>query len=99
MDINTIITTWIAPIVTGVIVVVVTTGIGKIVSIWWKNRTFLKNRDRGNEKYIDNILPYMIQKIDVDVDFIISVKNAISIQFNLQEKYLYTNEQLKIKLS
>ena len=84
MDINTIITTWIAPIVTGVIVVVVTTGIGKIVSIWWKNRTFLKNRDRGNEKYID-----------VDVDFIISVKNAISIQFNLQEKYLYTNEQLK----
>ena len=95
MDINTIITTWIAPIVTGVIVVVVTTGIGKIVSIWWKNRTFLKNRDRGNEKYIDNILPYMIQKIDVDVDFIISVKNAISIQFNLQEKYLYTNEQLK----
>lgn len=42
MDINTIITTWIAPIVTGVIVVVVTTGIGKIVSIWWKNRTFLK---------------------------------------------------------
>ncbi len=62
MDINTIITTWIASIVTGVIVVVITTGIGKIVSIWWKNRTFLKNRDRGNEKYIDNILPYMIQK-------------------------------------
>jgi len=30
MDINTIITTWIAPIVTGVIVVVITTGIGKI---------------------------------------------------------------------
>lgn len=44
MDINTIITTWIASIVTGVIVVVITTGIGKIVSIWWKNRTFLKNR-------------------------------------------------------
>ncbi len=74
---------------------VITTGIGKIVSIWWKNRTFLKNRDRANEKYIDNILPYMIQKIDVDVDFVTSVKNAISIQFNLQEKYLYTNEQLK----
>ena len=67
-----------------------------------KNRTFLKNRDRGNEKYIDNILPYMIQKIDVDVDFIISVKNAISIQFNLQEKYLYTKratKKIKIILS
>ena len=95
MELNTIITTWIAPVVTGVIVVVITTGIGKIISIWWKNRTFLKNRDRANEKYIDNILPYMIQKIDVDADFVISVKNAISIQFNLLEKYLYTNEQLK----
>lgn len=95
MDSNTIITTWIAPVVTGVIVVVITTGIGKIVSIWWKNRTFLKNRDRANEKYIDNVLPYMIQRISVDVDFVISVKKAISVQFNLQEKHLYTNEQLK----
>ena len=95
MDFNHIITTWIAPVVTGVIVVVVTTGMGKIIAIWLKNKTFLKNRDRANEKYIDNILPYMIQKIDINADFVTSVKNAISIQFNLQEKYLYTNEQLK----
>ena len=95
MDFNHIITTWIAPVVTGVIVVVVTTGMGKIIAIWLKNKTFLKNRDRANEKYIDNILPYMIQKRDINADFVTSVKNAISIQFNLQEKYLYTNEQLK----
>lgn len=95
MRADNIITTWIAPIVTGVIVVFFTTGIGKIISIWWKNRTFSKNRDRANEKYIDNILPYMIQKIEVDNDFVRSVKNAISIKFNLQEKHLYTNEQLK----
>lgn len=95
MDINTFITTWVAPVVTGVIVVVITTGIGKIVSIWWKNRTFVRNRDRANEKYIDNILPYMIQKIDVNADFVASVKNALSMQFNLQAKHLYSNEQLK----
>ena len=95
MDTNTFITTWIAPVVTGILVVIFTTGTGKIISVWWKNRTFLKNRERANEKYIDNILPYMIQKIDMDGDFVISIKNAISMQFNLQEKHLYTNEQLK----
>ena len=91
MDINTIITTWIAPIVTGVIVVVVTTGIGKIVSIWWKNRTFLKNRDRGNEKYIDNINVFVtyknFQELEKGLMEIVKQKNNESLKKIEEEEF------------
>lgn len=92
---NTIIATWVAPIITGVIVVILTTIVGKIVSIWWKNRTFIRKVESANEKYINNILPYMIQKMEIDINILLSIKSAIAKEYQVAEKYLYTNEQIR----
>lgn len=57
---NTIVISWIAPIITGVVVVIITSIVGKILSMWWKNRAFVRRVNGANEKYINNILPYIV---------------------------------------
>ena len=91
---NTVVVTWIAPIITGIVVIIITTLFGKIISIWWKNRAFIRKVESANEKYINNVLPYMIQEIEVDAKMLYSIKKAITIEYNVAEKYLYTNEQI-----
>ena len=92
---NGIVITWIAPIVTGVVVVIITTIIGRILSVWWKNRSFLRKLERANEKYMNNILPYMIQEIEIDGEILYSIKSAIAIEYQIAEKYLFSNEQIR----
>ena len=92
---NSIVITWVAPIITGVIVVIITTIIGRILSVWWKNRSFLRKLERANEKYINNILPYMIQEIEIDSEVLYSIKSAIAIEYQIAEKYLFSNEQIR----
>ncbi len=91
---NAVVATWIAPIITGIIVIIITTLFGKLIAIWWKNRTFVRKVERANEKYIENILPYMIQEIVIDNKILDSIKKAISLEYKIPEKYLYTNEQI-----
>lgn len=92
---NTIVISWIAPIITGVVVVIITSIVGKILSMWWKNRAFVRKVNGANEKYINNILPYMIQKIDLDREVLYSIKNAISLEYQIAMKHMYTNEQIR----
>lgn len=92
---DTIVISWIAPIVTGLIVVVITSIIGRILSIWWKNRAFIRKVNGANEKYINNILPYMIQKINLSKEVLYSIKSAISMEYQVAMKYMYNNEQIR----
>ena len=92
---NTIVISWIAPIITGVVVVIITSIVGKILSMWWKNRAFVRRVNGANEKYINNILPYMIQKIDLNREVLYSIKSAISLEYQIAMKYMYTNEQIR----
>lgn len=91
---NTIVISWIAPIITGLIVIIITTGC-KVILIWWKNRALIRNVNGANEKYINNILPYMIQEIDLGEGVLYSIKNAISLEYQVAMKYMYTNEQIR----
>lgn len=92
---NTLVISWIAPIITGIIVVVLTSIIGRILAIWWKGRAFVRKRDGANEKYINNILPYMIQELEINSQILYSIKSAIAIEYQIAEKYLYSNEEIK----
>lgn len=92
---STLVINWIAPIITGIIVVILTSIVGKILSIWWKNRAFIRKRDSANEKYINNILPYMIQEIEISRDILYNIKNAIAAEYQITEKYLYKNEEIR----
>lgn len=91
---NAVVATWVAPIITGIIVIIISTLFGKLISIWWKNRTFVKKVERANEKYMENVLPYMIQEIIIDNRILDSIKKAISLEYKVPEKYLYSNEQI-----
>lgn len=92
---NTLVISWIAPIITGVIVVVLTSIIGRILTIWWKGRAFVRKRDGANEKYVNNILPYMIQELEINSQILYSIKSAIASEYQIAEKYLYSNEEIK----
>lgn len=92
---NTLVINWIAPIITGIIVVILTSVLGKILSIWWKNRAFIRKRDSANEKYINNVLPYMIQQIEISRDVLYSIKKAIAAEYQIAEKYLFKNEEIR----
>ena len=92
---NTLVISWIAPIITGVIVVILTSIIGRILTIWWKGRAFVRKRDGANEKYINNILPYMIQELEINSQLLYSIKSAIATEYQIAEKYFYTNEEIR----
>lgn len=91
---STIVISWIAPVITGVIVVIITSIAGKIISIWWKNRAFIRKVEVANEKYVNNILPYMIQEIDLNKEVLHRIKSAISLAYQIDIKYMYTNQQI-----
>ena len=92
---NTLVISWIAPIITGVVVVILTTIVGKFITIWWKSREFIRKRDDANQKYINNIIPYMIQEMEINSRILSSIKSAIAAEYQIAEKYLYTNEEIR----
>lgn len=86
---------WVAPIITGVVVVILTSIVGKFLSNWRRSREFVRKRDDANQKYINNIIPYMIQQIEINSQILHSIKSAIAAEYQIAEKYLYTNEEIR----
>ena len=92
---NTLVINWVAPIITGVVVVILTSIVGRFLNTWRKSREFIRKRDDANQKYINNIIPYMIQQIEINNQILHSIKSAIAAEYQIAEKYLYTNEEIR----
>lgn len=83
---NNIVIAWIAPIVTAVIATVII----KAFSVRKKN----KEIKEANQRYADLIRPYVIQKIKIDEVIIHGIRNAISVEMSVPEKYMYSDSLL-----
>lgn len=91
---NQIVVNWIAPIITGLIVIAIPTGLAKIIRI----RSDRKKVNDANNRYLDSVRPYIIQKIDISPKLISDLRSVVVDESDLKNKYVYTEIQLRNKL-
>ena len=91
---NQIIVNWIAPIITGLIVIAIPTGLAKIIRI----RSDRKKVNDANNRYLDCVRPYIIQKIDISPKLISDLRCVVVDESDLKNKYVYSEIQLRNKL-
>ena len=91
---NQIVINWIAPIITGLMVVV----IPAFVIRFFQLRKDKRKVDDANQRYLNSIRPYIIQKINIDKRFISDIRKVIIKESCIKEKYIYTEIELRNKL-
>lgn len=91
---NQIIVDWIAPIVTGLIVLLAPVVLTKFI----KNNTLLKNIKDVNNKIINTIRPFIIQRIEINSHFISDLRKAIIKENEIKEKYIFNEIQIRNKI-
>ena len=91
---NQIIVNWVAPIITGLIVVVIPTILIRLFQMKKDKRKV----DDANQRYLNSIRPYIIQKITIDRKFISDIRRVVIKESCIKEKYIYTEVELRNKL-
>ena len=91
---NQIVVDWIAPIITSLICIAVPT----ILTKFFKSKSLIKSINMVNNKIIDTIRPFIIQRIEISSDFISSIRIAIIKESNIKEKNIYTELEIRNKL-
>ena len=91
---NQIIVDWIAPIITGLILLALPTLITNNI----RNKNLIKNINLVNNKIIDTIRPFIIQRIDINSSYISNIRRAIIKDNNIKEQYIYDEIEIKNKI-
>lgn len=91
---NEIVKVWIAPIITGLLVVAIPVFITRFV----RTKSRLKNIDEVNEKIISAIRPYIIQQINITPELITDIRTAIVQKSQLRDKEVYSEIEIRNKL-
>lgn len=91
---NEIVINWIAPIITGLIVIAIPAIAIKIFR-FKKDEKAIK---RANQRFIDSIIPFIIQKISINYSYISDVRNVVIEESGLKDKYVYSEISLRNKL-
>lgn len=91
---NEIVVNWIAPIITGLIVIAIPAGLAKIIRI----RSDIKKVNDANNRYLNCIRPYIIQKINISSKLISDLRSVVVDESDLKNKYVYSEIQLRNKL-
>ena len=91
---NDIIKSWVAPIVTGLIVWGITTYIVNIL----RNKRDKKLINEANHRFVSIILPYIIQKVKLPTTYVNDIRNVIIKESKIAEKYIYSPIDLRNKI-
>ena len=91
---NEIVVNWIAPIITGLIVVIIPTIFIKVLKLKKDEKII----NQANQRFLDSILPFVIQMIDIQTSFISDVRSVIVEESRLKDKYVYSELELRNKL-
>lgn len=87
---NDIVNNWIAPIITGLILLAIPVVLSRIK----KN----KEVKRINEKIIDAIKPFIIQQIGIDLQTIVNIRTSIIKDSEIDNRKVYGIDDIKNKL-
>ena len=91
---NQIIVDWIAPIITGLIVLLIPAIVTRVI----KNRNLLRNIKDINSKIINTIRPFIIQRIEISSHFISDLRKAIIKENGIKEKYVFNEIEIRNKI-
>ena len=91
---NDIVVNWIAPIITSLVVIIITTTAVK----FFRNKKDEKTVEDANKRYVETVMPFIIQKINCIPSFFTDVRNVIVNESRLKEKYVYTEIELRNKI-
>lgn len=88
---NDIIINWIAPIIGSCIVVIAI----KLFLDRNKSKTVISIINIANNRFIDAIRPFFIQEIEINMNIVNNIRNAIKREYCADDNMLYTIEQLE----
>ena len=91
---NDIIITWVAPIFTGLIVI----AIPAVAINFFKSKKDEKAITQANQRYIDAIMPFIIQEIELSQTYISDIRHTIINENNIKDKFIYTEIELRNRL-
>lgn len=91
---NEIVVNWIAPIVTSLIVLAIPVIISKML----RSYNNVKKINETNKKIINTIRPFIIQQIDINLQSIVNIRDAIIKESQLKDKEVYSIEDIQNKL-
>lgn len=91
---NEIVVNWIAPIVTGLIVIAIP-AFGIKIFRFKKDEKAIK---QANQRFIDSIIPFIIQKISITSSYISDIRSVVIEESGLKDKYVYSEIRLRNKL-
>ena len=92
--INEIVVNWIAPIITGILVI----AIPAIVLKFFRLRKDTKKINNVNDRFINSVRPYIIEKIKISSNLIIDIRRAIIMDSNIKERFVLSEIDLRNKL-
>lgn len=91
---NEIVINWIAPIITGLLVIAIPTAIIK----FFRLRKDIKKINNVNKRFIDSIRPYIIEKIEISSQLITDIRKAIIMDSDIKERFVISELDLRNKL-
>lgn len=91
---NQIIVNWVAPIITGLILLAIPSMVIKFV----QTRKDEKRINEANQRFVNSVRLYIVQKIQVTKEFISDIRSVIIKESGIKEKFIYSEIELRNKL-
>lgn len=91
---NEIVVNWIAPIITGLLVIVIPAAALK----FFRFKKDIKKINAVNERFINSIRPYIIEKIRISSNIITDIRSAIIMDSDIKERFVISEIDLRNKL-
>lgn len=92
--INEIVVNWIAPIITGLLVILIPAAALK----FFRFKKDIKKINAVNERFINSIRPYIIEKIRISSNIITDIRSAIIMDSDIKERFVISEIDLRNKL-
>lgn len=91
---NDIIINWVAPIITGLLVLVIPSILVKI----FQTKKDEKKIKTANQRFLDAVRPYIIQEIEISAATISNIRNVVVKESGLKDKFISSELDLRNKL-
>ena len=92
--INEIVVNWIASIITGILVIAIPTTVLK----FFRFRKDIEKINNINDRFINSIRPYIIEKIKISSNLIIDIRRTIILDSDIKERFALSKIDLRNKL-
>lgn len=91
---NEIVVNWIAPIITGMLVI----AIPAIIVRFFRLKKDIKKINDVNGRFINSVRPYIIEKIKIPSALVTDIRNGIILDSDIKERFVISEMQLRNKL-